>query len=553
MRKSRSVSARTRARRLRATLLLAAPLAGCMVGPDYRRPTVQTPSRFQELGPPPGWQTASPANAALPKGPWWTIYGDPVLDGLEAQVPVANQTLAQDQANYRQSVALIDEARGQLFPVLSIVPSAQRNGSRSGISIGTTGSSLNSGLGSGLGGTTGTSNIGTPNIFTSNREADRNQYSLQGSISWDLDLWGRIRRQIESNVATAQADAALIANAQLSLEAELATTYFELRSSDSLQSLLDHTVEVYRRNLTILHNQTVAGTAQPSDELQALTQLRQTEATAASVGAARATYQHAIAVLTGQVPSALVISPGALQAYVPQIPAGVPSDLLQRRPDIAEAERQMKAANALIGVQVAAFYPDVSLSATGGYLSPTIGSLIQVANRFWSLGVAASQTLFEGGIRSAAVSAAEDSYDASVANYRATVLAAFQGVEDQLADLRQYGEQIGYQQQAVDAANRAVVIATNEYQAGTQAYTTVVTAEATALGDAQTLLSVQQNRLTSSVSLIEALGGGWTTAEIPDRDSLQRSDPLIPSFLEGRDQRTLPPPEPRATGPLSPR
>ena len=521
-----------------------------MVGPDYRRAKVETPARFKEARPLPGWEVASPANAAMPKGSWWTLYGDNVLDDLEDQVDVSNQSLKVAEANYRQATALVDEARGQLFPVLGLSPSIQRSGSGgTNVNVGT-GSSLantgattgTTGLGTtgfgttGVGTTGGSTTTGTGGLSgaTTSINTGRNTSTLtfEGSISWDLDLWGRIRRQIESQVATAQADAAEIANARLSLQATLATDYFEMRSSDSLQKLLDSTVDVYRKNLTILHNQTVAGTVLPSDYYQALTELQQTQAQAASVGAARAQYEHAIAVLTGHAPADVAIAVGDLQGYVPEVPPGLPSTLLQRRPDIAEAERQMEAANAQIGVEIAAFFPDISLSASGGFAGSQLSTLFQTANQFWSLGVAGSETLFEGGIRSAAVQAAEASYDASVANYREAVLNAFEGVEDELAALRFYDQQSVFQREAVQNAYKTVTIAFNEYQAGTQDYTTVVTAQTTALTDAQTALSVQQNRLTASVALIEALGGGYDASTLPSKDSLQTSDPFIPAFLE---------------------
>ncbi len=522
-------------------------LAGCMVGPDYHRVRVETPSRFKEARPLPGWEIASPANASLPKGRWWTLYGDSVLDDLEDQIDISNQSLKATEANYRQSLALVDEARGQLFPVLGLTTSAQRSGSGgTSINVGTGGSLSNTGTSStGLTSGSGSSLTGTGSTGTGLTTAggtsgtsigvggqNTSALTLQGSFSWDLDLWGRIRRQIESQVATAQADAAQIANARLSLQATLATDYFEMRSSDSLQKLLDSTVSVYRKNLQVIQNQTNAGTALPSNYFQALTQLQQTQAEAASVGAARAQYEHAIAVLTGHAPADVAVAAGDLQAYVPEVPPGIPSTLLQRRPDIAESERQVEAANAQIGVEIAAFYPDVTLSASGGYTGSQLSTLFNVANQFWSLGVAGSETLFEGGIRSAAVQAAEASYDASVANYRESVLNAFEGVEDELAALRFYGQQAAYERLAVDSAYKTVTIAFNEYEAGTQDYTTVVTAQTTALSDAQTALSVQQNLLTASVALIEALGGGFDSSDLPSKDSLQTSDPFIPAFLE---------------------
>lgn len=530
----------TRIPRITALLGTLPLLAGCMLGPDYKRPKVETPARFKEARPLPGWQVAAPNMAAMPKGPWWTIYGDPILDDLEQEVERANQSLIAADANYRQAAALVDEARGSLFPVLGISPSAQRSGSG--------GRNLSFGTGSSLTGATGTTGIGTGTATGTgtqagtgagaagtnvnfNTSSTTSTLTLQGNISWDLDLWGRVRRQIEGQVAAAQASAATLANTRLSLQANLATYYFELRSSDSLQKLLDTTVRAYQRNADILHNQYVAGTAQPSDYLQALTTLRQTQAQAVQVGIARAQYEHAIAVLTGHAPADLALGAGDLQNYVPEVPAGIPSDLLQRRPDIAEYERTVEEANAQIGVAIASFFPDVTLSASGGWAGEQLSTLFSLANRFWSLGAAATETLFEGGIRSAEVRAAEASYDAAVANYRQTVLTAFQGVEDQLSSLRILREQAEAERLAVEAANRTVTVSLNEYNAGTQAYTTVITAEASALSDAEAALTVQQNRLTSSVALVEALGGGWDTSHVPSKDSLQTNEPFLPAFI----------------------
>ncbi len=531
----------------RATASCCLLLAGCMVGPDYHRVRVETPSRFKEARPLPGWEIASPANASIPKGKWWTIYGDNVLDDLEDQVEVSNQSLKATEANYRQALALVDEARGELFPVLGITPSVQRTGTggkteaipsvsspTSSATTGGTGTTTGAAGTTGIAGSTGTTsslNSGT-NALSISTGNNSSTLSLEGSFSWDLDLWGRIRRQIENQVETAQADAAEIANAKLSLQATLATDYFEMRSSDSLQKLLDNTVIAYQKNLYVLKNQSIAGTVIPSDYYQALTQLQQTQAQAASVGVARQQYEHAIAVLTGHAPADVVISPGDLQAFVPQPPPGLPSTLLQRRPDIAESEREVAAANAEIGVEIAAFYPDITLSASGGFAGPQLSTLFTTASEVWSLGASASETLFEGGIRTAAVQAAEASYDAAVANYREAVLNAFEGVEDQLAALRYYGNEAVFQKQAVANAYKAVTIATNEYNLGTEDYTTVVTAETTALSDAETALTVQQDLLTSSVSLVEALGGGFEVADLPSKDSLQTSDPFIPAFLE---------------------
>ena len=351
----------------------------------------------------------------------------------------------------------------------------------------------------------------------------------------ELDVWGLIRRQVESQVAAAQVSEATLAAARLSAQTTLATDYFEMRYQDSLQTLLNEFVTFYEQSATITRNEYNAGIVASSDLLQAETLVAQTRAQAAAVGIQRSQYEHAIAVLTGHPPTDLSLPPGSLTSRIPAIPVTVPSLLLQRRPDIAEAERSMEQENALIGAAVAAFYPVISLSAAASYAGNPIGSLIQVANRSWSLGASAVQTLFEGGQRTAAVRAARAVYDESVANYRQTVLTAFQGLEDQLSGLRILAQQSDAQQQAVDLANQAVTVSLNQYLAGTAIYTTVITTQTTALSNAETALGIQESRMIASVSLINELGGGWNASELPSKDSLQTDNPFLPSFIQ-KDQ-----------------
>jgi NodT family efflux transporter outer membrane factor (OMF) lipoprotein len=462
-------------------------LSGCSIGPDFRAPTAPVPAAFKEaLKPAAGWSAAAPADA-LPKGSWWTLYGDADLNRLEPLVAVNNQTLAADYDAYRQAVAITNETRGQFFPTIGITGSATRAG--------------NGGGGSNLGGTGG---------------GPRTSGTLEGSADWTPDIWGKIRRQVEANKAAAQISAADLANATLSEQAALAADYIDLRGSDSLIALLQQTVTAYQRSLKITQNQAAAGVATPLDVITAQSQLDGAQAQLVNAGQARAQYEHAIAVLVGHAPAELTIPPGTLMRDVPEIPAGIPSTLLQRRPDIAAAERNVAQENALIGVAIGAFYPDLSLSALGGFSADPIGGLFSVSNTLWSLGADATGTLFAGGQRAAAVQAAEFAYDESVANYRQTVLTAFQQVEDNLSDLRILAQQAQLEQAAVADSARAVQIALNEYQAGTQSYTTVVTAQATFLANEQTALSVQENRLLASVSLIQALGGGWNAADLPN-------------------------------------
>jgi NodT family efflux transporter outer membrane factor (OMF) lipoprotein len=476
-------------------------LAGCMVGPDYQRPDAPAPVAFKELA---GWKISQPADT-VDKGPWWSVYHDRELDQLERTVEVSNQTVQQFEANYRSAVALVAEARADLFPTVALSPGVTRNGSG-----GVNGrvSSLSSGSSTGGSGRSGT------------------QYSLSGTVTWDLDVWGRIRRQVESNVAAAQVSAADLANAKLSAQATLATDYFDLRAEDSLTQLLTDTVAAYRRALRITENQYRAGTSSSIDYVTALALLQSTEAQLVAVGVQRQQFEHAIAVLTGHPPADLTIAPAPLASQVPVLPPGLPSALLERRPDVAAAERAMQQENALIGVQVAAYYPDISLSALGEYAGFPLAQLFNLSNQFWSLGATGTETLFNGGLRPATVAAARATYDASVASYRQTVLTAFQQVEDALSNLRILQQQAKAEAIAVSSSQRAVDATLNAYRAGTVAYTSVITEQTQLLSNQQTALSVQQSRLAASVALIEALGGGWSTADLPKK--IKTPNPLAP-------------------------
>jgi NodT family efflux transporter outer membrane factor (OMF) lipoprotein len=471
-------------------------LSGCMVGPNYNSTAIPAPPAYKEA---PGWTAAQPMDG-VPKGAWWTVYGDSILDQLEPQVAVSNQTLAADYFAYHSALEITRETQGQLYPTIGLTGSATRSGDGGGghsggssiISTGTNGSVISSGSG------------------------PRTSGTFEGSIDWTPDIWGKIRRQVESDQAAAQVSAADLANATLSEQALLATDYVDLRGADSEITLLQQTVAAYRKSLQITENQFNAGTAALLDVITARTQLEGAQAQLISAGEARAQYEHAIAVLAGEAPASLSLAPGRLMSDVPDVPAGIPAALLQRRPDVAAAERTMAEENALIGVAVGAYYPDISLSALGGYSADPIGGLFSVSNALWSLGANASATLFEGGTRDATLQAAKFTYLESVATYRQTVLTAFQQVEDALSDLRILAQQAQTEQAAVTDAQQAVQIAVNEYEAGTQAYTTVVTAQATLLGDQQTALTVQQDRLNASIALIEALGGGWQRGDLPN-------------------------------------
>ena len=525
-------------RHLAAGLLLW--LAGCMVGPDYQRPAAVPAVRFKELD---GWKQAQPADT-LDRGAWWSIYNDPVLDGLERQVATGNQTLAAQEAAFRQAVAAVATARSQLFPTLAVTTEVTRESSGASGRGGGVATLTSPTLGANAGasgttagtttGTAGTAGTGTTTVATTGGGLGgtggitRTTYSIEGTADWELDLWGRVRRQVESNVAAAQASAADVANARLSAEAQLAVDYFELRAADSLSALLQQTVSDYQRTLQITQNQYNVGVAARGDVITAQTQLAGAQASFINVGVNRAQLEHAIAALTGHAPVDLTIPAAPLPDRVPVVPPGVPSALLERRPDIAAAERTMQAQNAQIGVAVAAFYPQVTLSALFGFAGDPLTSLISAANRVWSLGAAAGETLFEGGARTAAVASARAAYDEAVANYRQTVLTAFEGVEDELSALRVLGAQGETETEAVRFAQRSVEIAINEYKAGTQPFTTVITAQNTLLTNQQAALTVLQDRLVASVTLIENLGGGWSATDLPSRDSLQEFNPLLP-------------------------
>ena len=445
-------------------------LGGCdAVGPDYLKPAAIVPIEYKEMR---GWKVSSPHDDSS-KGEWWKVFRDSELDRLEAPVRVSNQTLKADEANYRQALALISEARSSLFPVLSANPSIQR------------------------------SNPGTTSV------------DAEISGSWTLDVWGRVRRTVEQEGAAAQVSAADLANATLSAQSALALAYVQVREADSLRDLFDDTVKQYQRSLDIAQNQYNAGTTARSDVITAQAQVLAARAQAINTGVARAQNEHAIAILMGKPPFEVSVSHRKLPNGVPSIPPGLPSTLLERRPDIAAAERAMKEQNAAIGVAIAGYYPDITLSGAFGYIGDPFIKQIAGANPVWSYGLSVAQTLFNGGLTAAQVEAARSAYDSSVATYRQTVLTAFQQVEDQLAAIRIYSAEVKVQIEAVKIATQAVQIALNEYRAGTQNFTTVVTAEATALQDEQSLLATRASRLTAAFSLVVALGGGWNESKLP--------------------------------------
>ncbi|HSY05849.1 MAG TPA: efflux transporter outer membrane subunit [Steroidobacteraceae bacterium] len=466
-------------------------LSGCAVGPNYHRPSAPVPQRFKEAD---GWKPAEPREAASGTN-WWSVYDDATLDGLEKQIDVSNQTLKASEATWRQAMAVVSQARAGLFPTIGVSAS----GSRSGGPGGKSGAVATSGGGG---------------LLTVPTSHPVNEFDLSGTASWDIDIWGKIRRTIQSDVASAQASEADLAAARLSLQAMLATDYLELRVADEQRQLLEQTVEAYKRALQITQNQYQVGVVAKTDVITAETQLEGAQSQQINVGVTRATLEHAIAMLTGKPPADFSLPPATLGAAVPVVPTGVPSSLLERRPDVAEAERKMAAANAQIGVAVAAYFPDLTLNGSYGYASTVVSHLVSAPNNLWAFGGTATDALLDFGARSAVVRQVRAAYDAAVANYRQTVLTAFQQVEDELATLRILEQQVQVQEQAVKSANLAVQLTLNQYKAGTVAYTAVITAQAIALADAQTLLTLRQNRMTASVALIQALGGGWDAATL---------------------------------------
>jgi NodT family efflux transporter outer membrane factor (OMF) lipoprotein len=457
------------------------------VGPNYHRPAAPVPGAYKEL--PPGWKVGAPRDDKN-RGEWWRIFEDPELDRLEAQVNISNQNVKQYAAEYAQAVALLKEAEASLYPTVAVSFGGQRGGGGGGTAA------VSSAVGSGAGGSTHT------------------EFTLEGVLSWQPDIWGTIRRQVESRKAGVQVSRANLANAELSAQATLATDYFDLRSADSLRTLLAQSVALNRRALDITQNMFKSGTATNGDVAAAQAALETAEAQLGAVEQQRGTFEHAIAMLTGHLPSELAIPQAPLASTVPQVPVSLPSELLERNPSIAGAERQMQEENALIGVAIGAYFPTISLNGLGGYAGNPVSALIRQSNRIWSAGATASDTLFQGGQQAAAVALARANYDQYVAAYRQTVLSTFQSVEDQLLALRVLTGQAEFAARAVDHAQLAVNVAMNQFNAGIVSYTTVITDIQALLSDQESLLTLRQNELVADVSLIEALGGGWDSSQL---------------------------------------
>lgn len=454
-------------------LMLALLTAACAVGPDYVPPSDPAPAAFKENK---NWQPAEPMDA-IDRGAWWSVYHDPILNNLEKQIELSNQNLKSFEASYRAALALTDQTRAGLFPTVDLTKDAKRSGS---------GEHTATGL-----------------------------FDLSAGASWSIDLWGKIRRQVESEEASAEASAADLANARLSAQGTLATDYFAIRIQDALQRMLDQTVANDTKIRDIVKNQYNEGIASPSDLLTAQSTLESAQASALNNGIKRAQLEHAIAVLVGQSPSTFTLPVETQTAHVPLIPTDVPSTLLQRRPDIASAERKMAAANAAIGVAEAAYYPSLTLSASYGFSANMMDNLFKAASSLWSFGASSTERLIDFGARDAATDEARANFDASLATYRQTVLTAFQAVEDNLVAQRILIDQQKAQDAATANARKAEQIAVNQYKEGIIPYNTVLSNQITRLNAEQASLNVQNSRLAASVALIEALGGGWETPAQP--------------------------------------
>jgi NodT family efflux transporter outer membrane factor (OMF) lipoprotein len=473
-----------------AALLLT---TGCMVGPKYSVPPAtatappvsykESPTQFKDTD---GWKVAQPQDAML-RGKWWEVFNEPELNTLEDQLNVNNQNIRVSFENFMAARTLIAQARSQLYPTLGTTPSYQRSRSSSNLT----------------------------NASTTNNGHETSLGTLSIDASWEPDLWGRVRNTIREQQYNAQLSAADLENERLTEQASLATFYFELRGQDALKEVLDKTIAADQKSLEYTQAQYETGVGDKISVVEALNTLQNVQASATSLGVARAQYEHAIAMLIGTPASSFSVPVRPLLSTPPAIPIGVPSQLLERRPDIASAERNMASANAQIGIADAAFYPNLTLSASGGLESSTFKHFLDWPSRFWSIGPSVSETIFDAGLRRATVNQFIATYNADVASYRQTVLTAFQQVEDGLSSVRILSTQIQQQQAAAESAQQYVDLEMGRYETGIDPYVNVVTAQTTLLNDQQTLASLHIQQMTASIQLVEALGGGWDRTQLP--------------------------------------
>jgi NodT family efflux transporter outer membrane factor (OMF) lipoprotein len=476
------ISRKTAGRVLTAITVLQ--LTGCVVGPKYHTPTAQAPTAYKEVG---DWKPAQPNDRNL-GGTWWTIFQDPQLDALEDQVNVSNQNLKAATAQYQQARAVLRYYRADYYPTVTTGPSATR--------------------------TRVSANSPTNSIL---RGATYNDFVLPFDVSYQADVWGRVRKNVESYREQAQASAADLATVNLSMHADLAVDYFQARSLDAEEQLLNSTVKDYEQALELNESRFRGGIASEVDVEQAKTQLQTTRAEAIDVGVARAQFEHAVAILIGKPPAEFSLPSLPLSAPPPHVPLGLPSELLERRPDIAAAERRVASANAQIGVAKTAYYPLVSLGASGGFESSAITTLVNGPSGLWSIGLSAVGTLFDGGRRRSLNEQARAAYDYQVAAYRENVLTGFQQVEDNLAAVRILEHEAQVQDEAVTAAQRSLDLSVTRYRGGVTSYLEVITAQSAALTDEVTAVNILGRRMASTVLLIQALGGGWDRSSLPER------------------------------------
>jgi NodT family efflux transporter outer membrane factor (OMF) lipoprotein len=494
---------------LAAILLM---VAGCRVGPNYVRPPVPSPPAYKEISPAGAkesdiWRATQPREGAS-RGNWWKVFNDPQLNELEAKASISSQQIAAAANSFLAAHALVREARSQYFPTVATNPSILNSRPSPGQFGGVRAGSI---AGVGL----------TVKSYT--------DYSLPFDASWEPDFWGRVGNNVRANVYAAQASAADLANVRLSVQAELAIDYYELRAQDSLKELLDSTVTAYQDSLVLTRAQYRAGVGNDEAVAQAEAQLKSAQAQDTNLGILRAQYEHAIAVLIGQPASSFSLPPNALAANPPAIPVGIPSELLERRPDIAAAERSMAQANAQIGVAKAAYFPTILLSASGGFGNSSAANWFTWPSRFWSVGPSLAETIFDAGLRKATVQQYRATYDQTVANYQQTVLTAFQQVEDNLAALRILSQDIDQQDAAVQAATRSLEEAEVRYKAGLDPYLDVITAQTALLTVQQTAVNLRTQQKVASVQLIMALGGGWDSSQIPSEKEVRSTASFGPS------------------------
>jgi NodT family efflux transporter outer membrane factor (OMF) lipoprotein len=484
--------------------VLTLAFSGCVVGPKYHQPSAPVPGTYKEspanFPEAQNWKVASPQDAML-RGKWWETFNDPELNAIEDQVDAGNQNIAQAYQNYMAARALVREARSQYYPTIGTTPAISR-------------SRASSNLGGNTGSTGSTSSGKAINFF-----------ELPGDVSWEPDFWGRVRNTVNQARYNAQASAADMENIRLAQQSSVAQLYFELRGQDALQKLFDDTVVADKKTVDYAQAQYDVGVGDKISLVEALNAMQSAEAAAINVGIARAQDEHAIAALLGKTPAEFSIPKKPLDAIPPPVPIGVPSQLLERRPDVAAAERMMAAANAQIGIAYAAYYPNITLSASGGFESSNFTNWLTWPSRFWSIGPSLSETIFDAGLRRATVNQNIATYNADVAGYRQTVLTAFQQVEDYLAAERILSQQTDKQKQAVDSAQEFFNLEYDRYQTGIDPYIDVLTAQNTLLSDQQSLADLQIQRMTSVVQLIAALGGGWDLSELPTPAQVSEKNP----------------------------